>query len=480
MFLGRKFGKYGSMVGGMIGGFIGERVQDAGSRIIEGLSPSTWNITEALGGIADIGAGMIGAKLGFAIGGPMGALLGGILTMLLWDGAKALWDKVTAEPKPIGTTESRSVMDAKLKTSETQDKLNELIESRSKYENSKNIDPIAKKNILKGIDLDIAAKKEELEKNQANLSNLNSSTYVKEGKTYMYAAHTNKFFTEEIKDKNGNVLSGDDWAINRLMAMKFSESDAKNMLATARAHGMSPAALLAITSQEAGGNTYATHNNPGLNGSTKSTDFGMYQFNDKARLTDLSKNEEVQAYLKSKNKNVAPGDGYALGKAMLGDPILQTKIISMDFESQGKNIKTFINEYNSGDPQSTNQKLYNFSQSNAHFGGVNSTPVPTDTSAGNAGKEIDKKNLADLFKAKTQNEKQLDKVKDTSTLSLAALQSIAADVPALKSEVQALRGQVAEQAANTEKANTLWAYIEDVYSSPKFSDDQFSAITLRA
>lgn len=480
MFLGRKFGKYGSMIGGMIGGFIGEKVQDAVSSIVEGLSPSTWNITEALGGIADISAGMIGAKLGFAIGGPMGALLGGILTMLLWDGAKALWDKVTAEPKPIGTAESRSVLDAKLKLNQTQDKLNSLIEGRAAIENNKNLDPTKKEKILKAFDLNIAEKKEELEKDQANLSNLNHSTYAKEKTSYMYAAHANKFFTEEVKDKNGKVLSGDDWALNRLMAMKFSESDAKNMLATARAHGMSPAALLAITSQEAGGNTYAFHNNPGPNGSIKSTDFGMYQFNDKARLADLSKNKEIQAYLKSKNKKVTPGDGYALGKAMLGDPILQTKIISMDFEARGKNIKTFIEEYNSNDTQATNQKLHDFYDANIHYGTANSTPVPsTQTSAGQAAKDLEKKAQAELNKKQTNkekiaNEEMISKKESDQKLGVISSQLAAAN--------EHLANMSAKQSALVEaadKASTLWKYIEEVYSTPKFNDAQFSAITIR-
>lgn len=97
MFIGAPGGLIGMAAGGIIGAILGDKVQTAVTTIAEGLNPDKWDIKKVLGGTADIAAGMVGAKLGFALGGPGGALIGGILTMLLWDGAKALWDNIIVE-----------------------------------------------------------------------------------------------------------------------------------------------------------------------------------------------------------------------------------------------------------------------------------------------------------------------------------------------------------------------------------------------
>lgn len=478
--IGTPGGPIGMTAGGIIGAILGDKVQTAVGNIVDGLSADKWDITKALGGVADIGAGMIGAKLGFAIGGPMGALLGGVLTMLLWDGAKALWDKVTVDNnKPISNAETRAVMDASLQVDKMQSDLATLKNSRTLYANNPNLSKDQKAKILKGIDNAIKIKEGELSAAQDSLSKLNSDAYNKYQKEYTYGAKTDKFFTEKVLGRDGKELRGDKWAINRLMSMKFSEAEATSMIREARAQGMSPTALLAITSQEAGGKTKAINSN-NKNGTI---DYGMYQFNGAARLTDLSRRPELREDLK--RLGIQPGNGNALGKAMLGDPILQTKIMALDYKSRGGNITKYIKGYNPYDVKGTNQKFWNLNEANKHYDGELITTPPTPVP--------DNKQKTSTAKIKEQVKEQAQIQKDKQDMSQATHRELIEKIDAqnvliastnqqlaVSNEYSAAQAeQLAKLRQDQEQAKTLWDYIETVYKAPQFNDLQFAPILAR-
>ncbi len=459
MVIGGRFGKYGAMVGGIAGGFLGEKIQDNITKVLEGFS----NLTDGTGTgeAAKAGAELIamsvaakaGSRIGMAVGapfGPIGMILGSLVGYFLADGLISLGDGIVNKLRPSSNA-----------IPQTKDEYSDAERSRlnNKIKKLEGIDP------AKLTD----NSKKELVSAKADLKLLDQG-YV--------GAHSDSFFTNKIVGKDGKEILGDSWALDRLIKMKFTETQAKQMISTSKEAGMSPALLLSITSQEASGNTKAINKNK--NGTT---DYGMYQFNNGARLNSLSKRPELAEDLKRLGIN--PGDGDALGQKMLGDPVLQTKVLALDFKISKKTGKQYINAYNPNDIRGTNQKTWNLDQASIHYGTFvpttpTSTPVPsTDTSTGKAAAEMDKTAAAEQAKKQTAIQKKADEQTITVKEHTDALNSMSAKLSVANAHLSEMSANQSALVAAADKASTLWKYIETVYSAPKFNDAQFSAITIR-
>jgi hypothetical protein len=510
-------GPIGGAVGIVAGGLIGAGVHKVISKVIE--TVSEFDFSEASNKIGNWANENIpgveqGAKIGRMIFGdnPFGSFIGGLIGgaimgpggLLVKFGQKMLdWfgDDSSIQTRPLIDKDTNAVMNLQTTIKTLQNDIavakNTIttIKESNHYKTEQD-----KENAINAHSRSLAFKEKQLNDSLSQLKKLNDTAYKQNGSKYFYGPQKNKFFTEDVKDGNGNLLTGDSWALNRLEKLGFSKLDATRMLQTVKSHNMHPSALLAITSQEASGNVDAVNSN-NRNGTS---DWGMYQYNDKARLNDWSRNPEIQKYLKSKNKNVALGDGIGLGKAMLGDPILQTKILAMDFKSSGGNINKFLQAYNPKDIKGTNQKFWNLTEANKHYDingneiAIQPSDLATKTTLSEAKvntvttanqNESDKlKNIKtsqnDIQKINNEVAKRdltQQRIAEASEASAKATAENAKIIQMTVGQLDQLNNRIVELSQmlneNSKVAKTLWSYIDKIYKEPKYNDYQFAYLT---